>query len=172
VKNERVMGGKTGNLDICAWSVWGSEDLELQRLKATGELMAGTGKHGKKGGLRLTPEFRDRTKRFASEVAQLYEGLPRERKEVAVAASQMLRAGISVAGQTREASRANSRAGFTSKIENALQEADETLFWLELLREECGFSGELFERVCQESGELTRIFVIIACSLKNSKRLS
>lgn len=50
----------------------------------------------------------------------------------------MLRSGTSVAAHVREASRARSDAEFISKLGGALQEADETILWLELLREECG----------------------------------
>jgi len=50
----------------------------------------------------------------------------------------MLRAGTSVAAHVREASRARSNDEFVSKLGGALQEADESQMWLELLREDCG----------------------------------
>ena len=75
--------------------------------------------------MRLTDEFRDRTKRCASAVIRLYVSLPRARKEVEVLGHQLLRSGTSVAAHVREASRARSTAEFCSKLEGALQEADE-----------------------------------------------
>ena len=74
---------------------------------------------------RLTLEFKQRTKRFASSVIRLYVALPKQREEVKVCGKQMLRAGTSVAAHTREASRARSDAEFISKLGGALQEADE-----------------------------------------------
>jgi four helix bundle protein len=89
--------------------------------------------------MRLSAEFRDRTKRFAAGVIRLYVKLPKEREEVRVCAKQLLRAGTSVAAHVREASRARDRRrSFVSKLGGGIQEADETVLWLELLREECG----------------------------------
>jgi four helix bundle protein len=87
---------------------------------------------------RLTPEFRNRTKAYAAAAIRLYVALPKHREEVKVLGNQMLRAGTSVAAHVREASRARSDGEFTSKLGGALQEADESGLWLELLREECG----------------------------------
>ena len=85
---------------------------------------------------RLSEEFRGRTKRYAAEVIRLFVKLPKAREEVRVLGKQLLRAGTSVAAQVREASRARSDAEFISKLGGALQEADESTLWLELLREE------------------------------------
>lgn len=87
---------------------------------------------------RLSIEFRDRSKRFAALVIRLYVKLPKDREEVRVCGRQLLRAGTSVTAHVREASRARSEAEFISKLGGALQEADETQLWLELLNEECG----------------------------------
>lgn len=81
--------------------------------------------------MRLPEEFRLRTKRYASAIVRLYADLPHSRKEVEVLGYQLLRAGTSVAAHVREASRARSDAEFCSKIEGALQEADESELWLE-----------------------------------------
>jgi four helix bundle protein len=87
---------------------------------------------------RLTSEFRDRTKRYAAATIRLYVKLPKNREEVRVTGKQLLRSGTSVAAHVREASRARSDNEFVSKLGGALQEADESILWLELLREECG----------------------------------
>src|SRR5467141_1831688 len=91
--------------------------------------------------MRLPEEFRQRTKKFASATIRLYAQLPRVRGEVQVLGHQLLRSGTSVASHTREASRARSDAEFCSKIDGALQEADESQLWIELLREDCGIDG-------------------------------
>src|SRR2546421_6558700 len=104
--------------------------------------------------MRLSPELRERTKRYASEVIALYVQLPRARKEVEVLGHQLLRSGTSVAAHTREASMARSDAEFCSKIDGALQEADESQLWIELLREDCGISGAAVEQAHRETSEL------------------
>jgi four helix bundle protein len=114
---------------------------------------------------RLSEELRLRTKRYASATVRLYVALPRQREEVKVLGRQLLRSGTSVATHAREASRARSDAEFCSKIEGALQEADESQLWLELLMDDCGISGDA-PRLHSESGELMAIFVTMVSKLK------
>jgi len=109
--------------------------------------------------MRLTKELRDRTKAFASRVVRLYIALPGSRKEVEVLGHQLLRSGTSIAAHAREASRARSDAEFCSKIDVALQEADESQLWLELLRDDCGISDSELEDLLTDSNELIAIFV-------------
>jgi four helix bundle protein len=119
--------------------------------------------------MRLPEEFRDRTKRYASAVVRLYAALPTSRRQVEVLGHQLVRAGTSVAAHIREASRARSNAEFCSKIEGALQKADESQLWLELLRDDCGInSAEL--SVLAETNELGRIFVTMAAKTKRTER--
>lgn len=106
---------------------------------------------------RRSEEFRQRTKFFASATIHLYVKLPRNREEVAVIGRQMLRSGTSVAGQVREASRARSDNEFVSKLGGALQEADETQLWLELLREDCRIPAEQTLPHESEASELIAI---------------
>src|ERR1700730_8891361 len=107
---------------------------------------------------RLSVEFRDRTKQFAATAIRLFEKLPKDRKEVRILGKQLLRSGTSVAAHVREASRARSDEEFVSKLGGALQEADESQLWLELLREECAIEPKLTQPLEQESSELLAIF--------------
>jgi four helix bundle protein len=107
---------------------------------------------------RLKEEFRERTKAYAAGSIRLFVNLPRGRDEVRVLGKQLLRSGISVAAHVREASRARSASEFASKLGGALQEADETLLWLELLREDCGIDPDLTTPLEKESVELLAIF--------------
>jgi four helix bundle protein len=93
--------------------------------------------------------------------------LPRRRKEVEVLGHQLLRSATSVAAHVREASRARSDAEFCSKINGALQEADESQLWLELLRDDCGVTSPDLGRLLAESDELIAIFVTM---LERTKR--
>ena len=79
-------------------------------------------------------DLRVRTKEFALRIIRLYTTLPKT-TEAQVMGKQVLRSGTSVGAYYREASRAKSDADFVNKIEGALQELDETAYWLELLVE-------------------------------------
>ena len=107
---------------------------------------------------RLSEEFRDRTKAFAAGAVRLYVKLPKVREEVRVLGKQLLRSGTSVAAHIREASRARSNEKFISKLGGALQEADESQLWLELLREECGLDPSWTHALETEAAELMAIF--------------
>ena len=119
--------------------------------------------------MRLPEEFRERTKRYASAVVRLHVQLPTSRREVEVLGHQLLRSGTSVAAHTREASRARSSAEFCSKIDGALQEADESQLWLELLRDDCGITTAELVAVLAETNELIAIFASMAEKAKRSE---
>lgn len=108
---------------------------------------------------RLSVEFRNRTKRFAAGSLRLYVKLPKAREEVRVLGKQLLRSGTSVAAHAREASRARSEDEFVSKLGGALQEADESRLWLELLHEECGISSTATQSMEKEADELMAIMI-------------
>ena len=112
-------------------------------------------------------EFRARTKRYAGSIVRLFCALPRRRDQVLVLGRQMLRSGTSVAANYREASRARSTAEFIAKVELCAQEADETLLWLELLRDDCELNLPQLETALTETNELIAIFVTMS---KNAKR--
>jgi four helix bundle protein len=107
---------------------------------------------------RLPEEFRQRVKRYAGDTIHLFVKLPKGREEVRVLGRQLLRSGTSVAAHVREASRARSDAEFVSKLGGAIQEADESALWLELLREECSIDSALTKPLEDESSELIAIF--------------
>jgi four helix bundle protein len=106
---------------------------------------------------RLSDEFRQRTKGYAAQVIRLYINLPKTREEVRILGKQLLRSGTAVAAHTREASRARSDEEFVSKLGGALQETDESLLWLELLREECGIASPHILPMEKEADELVAI---------------
>jgi four helix bundle protein len=108
---------------------------------------------------RLSAEFRDRTKKFASATIRLFIRLPKMREEARVLGKQLLRAGTSVAAHVREALRARSDEEFMSKLGSELQEADESALWLELLREDCGIVPADTLPMEKEADELAAIFI-------------
>ncbi len=119
--------------------------------------------------MRLSEDLRGRTKRYASAVIRLYVDLPKHRQEVQVIGHQLLRSATSVAAHAREASRARSDAEFCSKLDGLLQEADESLLWLELLNEDCAILSEAMNHLLIETPEIIAIFTTIV--QKTRKRI-
>ena len=109
-----------------------------------------------------------RTRRYALAVIKLYSNLPRS-TVAQVLGRQLLRSGTSVGAHYREANRAKSNADFISKIEGALQELDETAYWLELLGDSKTSAQDHLDPLCVETGELISIFVTTAKAAKRSK---
>jgi four helix bundle protein len=109
--------------------------------------------------------LRERTKQFALDIIQLYSGLPKT-TAAQVLGKQLLRSGTSVGAQFREANRAKSDLDFISKIEGALQELDETSYWLELLDESQTVASKTIQAILAETDELISVFVTIAKSIK------
>jgi len=101
-------------------------------------------------------ELQRRTKTFALSVIRLTDQLPRARA-ADVIGRQLLRSGTSVAANYRSACNARSVADFVSKMGVVEEEADESQFWLELLRESGLLTGTTVEALLREANELTRI---------------
>ncbi len=113
-------------------------------------------------------DLRMRTKEFALRIIRLYTSLPKT-TEAQVLGKQILRSGTSVGAHYREGSRAKSDADFINKMEGALQELDETAYWLELLVESGTVKLEKLEALIKETDELIAILVTIVIKVK--KRL-
>ena len=77
-----------------------------------------------------------------------------------------MRSGTSVGAHYREACRAKSRADFISKIEGALQELDETTYWLDLLRDVYAEKSAQAQSLISEANELISIFVTVTKAVK------
>ncbi len=106
-----------------------------------------------------------RTKEFALRIVRLYVALPKT-TEAQVIGKQVLRSGTSVGAQLRESKRSRSDAEMISKTESALQELEETAYWLELLAESGIVDAEKMTDLRNEADELTAILVASAKSLK------
>jgi len=117
-------------------------------------------------------EFKQRTKGFASATIRFYCTLPRSRPEVQVLGKQLLRSGTSVAANYREASRARSDLEFVAKIDQCAQEADESMLWLELLRDDCGIHSASLDGLLLEANELIAIFVTMSKKVKERLKRS
>ena len=113
-------------------------------------------------------ELKKRLKDYALRVIRLYETLPKT-GAVHVITHQLLRSGTSPGAQYREACRAKSNADFISKIEGALQELDESDYWLELLVEGRYITEKKLKPLRDETHELIAIFVSIVTKAQAAK---
>ena len=110
--------------------------------------------------------MKNRTKEFAKLIILLCRQLP-DTREGRLIGAQLFRAGTSVGANYRAACRARSKADFISKLGIVLEEADETLYWLEILAETKIVRMNLPTGLMAEANELIAIFV---SSLNTAKR--
>ena len=101
-------------------------------------------------------ELQDRTKQFAVRALKLADALPHSAADRAIS-SQLVRAATSIGANYRSACRARSRAEFAAKLGIALEEADESLYWLELVRDGKLVPEDKLSLLLKEADELTAI---------------
>jgi len=99
-------------------------------------------------------DLRKRTKEFARRVIRLYVAQ--------VLGKQLLRSGTPVGANYREANRARSKPEFIAQIGDCLKEADESIYWIELLLDEHFFPPAQLQPLCQEANESGAILVTIS----------
>ena len=113
-------------------------------------------------------ELRKRTKRFALRIINVAASL-RAHWMGNVLGRQILKSGTSVGANYREALRASSKRHFISILEIALREADETLYWLELLVESQIIKPTRLHPLMDENNQL---IAILTATIKTAKRRS
>jgi len=111
-------------------------------------------------------DLKNRTKAFALAVIELCEDLP-PKYAAEVIAKQLIRSSTSVAANYRAVCRGRTEADFANKLGVVEEEADESLFWLEMLRDGKLMSAEKLQPLLTEADELTAIFT---ASHKTAKR--
>ena len=113
--------------------------------------------------------LKDRTKQFAIRIVKLFRSLPKT-EEARVIGRQLLRSATSVAANYRAVCRARSKAEFISKVGIVVEEADESILWLELLVE-CDIIQKIrLEDILNETNELLAIFASSQYTAKFGKR--
>ena len=106
---------------------------------------------------------------FAVRIVNFYKLLI-ERKEY-VMSKQILRSGTSIGANIREAQNAQSKADFIHKLSISQKETDETLYWLELLKETNYITKAEFNSLSSDCSELLKMLrSIIITSKKNNKK--
>lgn len=110
-------------------------------------------------------QMKGRLKNFALRVIKLYQALPNT-GEAQVIGKQLLRLATSVAANYRAACRGRSGKEFFSKLSLVVEEADESLFWLELLSESGVMTNNQLSAIMIESEEIVKI---MATARKNAQ---
>ena len=109
---------------------------------------------------------KEKSKQLAITVIGLYKYLTVEVKEY-ILSKQIVRSGTSIGANIREAQRAQSIADFYSKMNIALKESEETLYWLELLYETDYIDKTKFESVYTQCEEIVKLLVSITKQQNN-----
>jgi four helix bundle protein len=111
-------------------------------------------------------ELRNRSKRFVLRIIHRFRHLPQS-PEAQILGKQLLRSGTSVGTNYRAAGRARSKPEFIAKIGIVVEEADETVFWLECLGDSGIVKAERLQDLLKEANSLLAIF---AASQRTARR--
>ena len=118
---------------------------------------------------RSPADFRQRTFDFALRILRLVEALP-DCGVCRTLGNQLLRSGTSIGANARSAKRGRSRAESTAKVGIVEEEADETLYWLELLVAAGKIAPEKVEAMVKEANEILAITVATIKTARQPKR--
>ncbi len=107
----------------------------------------------------------EKSYRFAIRIVNLYKWLCEEKKEY-VLSKQLLRSGTAIGALLKEAEHGQSKSDFLNKVNIALKEANETAYWLMLLKDTAYISEKEFTSVIVDAEELIKMLVIIVKTTK------
>lgn len=109
--------------------------------------------------------IKNKSFKFAIRIVKLYQKIIFEKKEF-VLSKQLMRSGTSVGANVREAEHAESKADFVHKMAIAQKEINETIYWLELLKETNYLSPEDFNSINQDAVEIIKMITSIIKTTK------
>jgi four helix bundle protein len=112
-------------------------------------------------------DLKDRTREFSLRVIRLFAALPKTAVPKVIG-QQMLRSGTSVGAHFREGIRSRSAAEYVSKINGALMELEETVYWIELLEHSGVVRKSRLIDLEDEASQLSAIFVSLIKKAKKS----
>jgi len=113
-------------------------------------------------------DFKNRTKKFSIRVIKLTQSFASKR-ENDIIARQIIRSATSVAANYRAACRARSKQEFIAKLGIVEEEADETMFWLELIIDLGIIKKELLNDIYNEANEILSIVISSKKTARNNK---
>ncbi len=104
---------------------------------------------------------------FAVRIVKLYQYLCEQKKEF-ILSKQLLRSGTSVGAMVREAEHGESKSDFKHKMSIAQKEINETIYWLELLKETGYLTKEQFDSINTDAVEIIKLITSIIKSTKSN----
>lgn len=110
---------------------------------------------------------KDKSFTFAIRIVKLYKYLCADKKEYTLS-KQLLRSGTSVGAMVREAEHAETKKDFLHKMAIAQKEINETIYWLDLLKETDYLALEHYESINIDAVEIIKIITSILKSTKNN----
>ncbi|HNX07113.1 MAG TPA: four helix bundle protein [Bacteroidales bacterium] len=113
----------------------------------------------------FSAQLENRTKQFAISVINLSGSVPIT-PEAKVIKNQFTKSGTSIGANYREANRSRSKADFANKIKICESEANETVYWLEIIDELRWTDTERIKMTLKEAHEILAIFTSVGKSLK------
>jgi four helix bundle protein len=107
----------------------------------------------------------EKSYQFAIRIVKLYKWLCEHKKEY-ILSRQLLRSGTAIGALLREAEHGQSKADFLSKVNIALKEANESEYWLMLLKDTGYLSPAEFESIHIDCAELCKLLIRIVKTTK------
>jgi len=114
-------------------------------------------------------DIKNRTFRFALQIISIAEKLPNT-VAARIMGKQLIRSGTSIGANVEEATAAHSKADFIYRMNVALREARETLYWLRLLEASQISETKIAAEILQEADEITRILGAIVSSARGKRK--
>ena len=110
-----------------------------------------------------------RTKRFSIDVLDFVDNIPSRGSSTQIILNQLVRSATSIGANIVEAQAASSRKDFTNFIRHALKPANETCYWLDLLRETKRGDAVAIQRLLPEATELSKLLGSSVLVLKGKR---
>jgi len=109
----------------------------------------------------------DKSYKFAIRIVKLNQYLANEKKEYVL----ILRSGTSIGAVIAEAKYAQSKADFVNKLQISLKEANETQYWIRLLKDCDYLSDKMFQNLIEDIEELIKILISSINTTKKNNNL-
>jgi len=110
--------------------------------------------------------LQNKTYKFAIRIVNLYKYLCEQKREY-IMSKQILKSGTSIGALNREAEFAQSKLDFIHKLSIALKEANETIYWIDLLKETNYITVKMYESIKNDCEEIIKLLI---SSVKTAKK--
>ncbi|MBN1354357.1 MAG: four helix bundle protein [Candidatus Omnitrophica bacterium] len=117
----------------------------------------------------MKTELKDRTYRYAIKIIEFLDSLPSD-PSTQTLLRQLLRSATSIGANIIEAKASSSKRDFTNFFTHSLKSANESLYWLGLLKDAKKISGPQLEYLIGETNELANILGSSILTLKGKKK--